>query len=167
MTWIIERVIILSFWLFWAPSLHAEHHEVSVAVRLKPMGEFSVTAPAISGKLKKNGERFEAKELGVPLEALRTGISLRDEHLRKRLGWPEEKVVLVREVVVEKEKGVATITINKITSPIHFKIIDRSEKVLKVTFPLRLVDFAIKDVRYLNVGVEDEVMVEATVPYES
>lgn len=164
MRWI-EVAIVLSSLAF-TPALLADHH-IKVDVQLNPLGEFSVTAPTIAGQLTKKGDRFEARELTVAIASLQTGIPLRDEHLRKRLGWPEQKAVVVRDVVLEKDKGVATITINKKTAPVTFKVTERLQEKVKVSFGIRLADFDIKNVRYLNVGVEDEVLVEATISYES
>lgn len=152
---------------FFSLDLYAQETAlVSAAITLTPAGEFTATSPKVMGKLTTDGARLVAKEIAVPIDSLTTGIDLRDEHLRKRLGWPDVKTVVVRDVAIARDEGKGVLVLNKVTKPISFKVTNRDKDALTVTFPLSLNDFDIKNIRYLNVGVQDEVVVTATVPHE-
>ena len=58
-----------------------------INVELFPVGSFDIKSTTFKGgKLKKKGNKFMVKNIYVPVPTMETGIKLRDEHMRKRLG---------------------------------------------------------------------------------
>lgn len=138
---------------------------VSVVVPLSPAGEFTLKSDKIVGKLKKKGSSYSASVLKTPISSLKTGIKLRDKHTHERLGAPKEKFVTVKNIKIKDGKGTAHITVNKVSKPLSFEA-EEDGNHIKVKFTLKPSDFNLKDIRYMNVGVEDEVEAEISVPYE-
>lgn len=152
------------FFVLQAPGV-ALAQSIAIVVPLSPAGEFTLKSEKIVGKLKKKGSSFSAASLQTPIASLKTGIKLRDKHTREKLGAPKEKFITVKNVKIKDGKGHAQITINKVTKPLSFEAEEDGSNV-KVKFTLKPSDFSLKDISYMNVGVEDEVEAEITVPYE-
>lgn len=144
---------------------YAMAQSISVTVPLSPAGEFTLKSKKIVGKLKKKGSSYSAAALKTPISSLKTGIKLRDKHTQERLGAPKEKFVTVKDIKIKDGKGTAHIVVNKVSKPLSFEAEEEGDQV-KVKFTLKPSDFNLKDIRYMNVGVEDEVEAEILVPYE-
>lgn len=138
-----------------------EKRGVTVFVELSPAGSFEVTGNRFrGGKLAKSGGGFAVTSLSVKSKDLKTGLDLRDEHMRKRLG---------EEVIIHQAKGLGgsgkgMIEINKVKKEFNFSYKPATDKLLEVTFQLKLTDFNITDVNYMGVGVKDNVKIKALVP---
>ncbi len=158
-------VRLLAVFFFLQVSSVALAQAISVVVPLSPAGEFTMKSDKIVGKLKKKGSSYSAASLQTPISSIKTGIKLRDKHTRDRLGAPKEKFITVKNVKIKDGKGTAQITVNKVTKPLSFEAEEDGSNV-KVKFTLKPSDFSLKDIRYMNVGVEDEVEAEILVPYE-
>lgn len=149
-----------------SPSLFAAAPNVVVKVSLFPAGSFEAKSDKIEGKGHKVGETYTATEVKVPIASLDSGLDLRNEHMRKRLNPHGETHILVKNIKATKESGTATIVIAGVAKEVSFKAKDNSDGTATATFELNLPDFAIKDVNYKGVGVEDTVAVEATIAYD-
>jgi polyisoprenoid-binding protein YceI len=58
--------------------------EIKAIIRLSPTGSFEATTDQLQGEILTQEGKVLARELKVPLETLKTGISLRDEHMRDK-----------------------------------------------------------------------------------
>jgi hypothetical protein len=139
---------------------------ILVKVALFPVGSFDMTSPMITGKGIKKGDTYTAAELKVPLSSLKTGISLRDEHMREKLLEKQYPDILVTDIAASNGKGTANISIKGVKKPIEFTYKDAGDGTAEATFPLNLPDFKIEGISFKGVGVEDKVEVIAKIDYE-
>jgi len=139
---------------------------VVVKVSLFPVGSFDMESDQINGKGVKNGNTYSAKELKVPLASLKTGISLRDEHLREKLLEKEHPYISVTDITASDGKGVGTINVKGTSKQIKFTYKDAGDGTAEAKFPLNLPDFKIEGISFKGVGVEDEVQVIAKITYD-
>ena len=155
------------------PTSLASEKGISVDVSLYPVGSFIVKSGVIEGHLIQidNKDSFTGTELKVPVSSLKSGISLRDEHMLERMRHKNYPYVLVTDIKAENGKGRANVSIGGISSPVDFsyKKLSGTQKqaYLEVSFPLDLTTYKIEDINYKGIGVEDEVSVKATVPFTS
>lgn len=133
---------------------------VVVDVSLTPAGSFQAKSKKVKGKVVKSGGKLIAKKLKVSVKSLKTGIDMRDEHLYKRLSGKKIEIV---KATGQGGKGSGVIMINKIEKPFKFTYEENGGQVV-AKFNLSLKEFQIKDLKYMGVGVADEVSITATVP---
>jgi polyisoprenoid-binding protein YceI len=156
----------LLFALFFvAATAHAEA-PIKVKVTVFPMGSFQITGDKVEGMGAKKGAEYSAKELKVPVDSLKTQMSLRDTHMKKKLESDKYKYITVSNVKAKDGKGTADINIHNVTKPVSFTYKDDGPGKATATFKLHLKDFNLTDINYKGAGVEDEVEVAATVPYK-
>lgn len=133
---------------------------VVVDVTLTPAGSFQAKSKKVKGKVVKSGSKLMAKKLKVSVKSLKTGIDMRDKHLYKRISGKKIEIV---EATGQAGKGSGIIKINKIEKPFKFTYKESGKNII-AKFPLSLKQFKIKDLKYMGVGVADEVTITATVP---
>lgn len=144
---------------------------ISVDVSLYPVGSFTVTSSVLEGHLTQLGDKnsFTGTELKVPVTSLKSGITLRDEHMRERMRHKNNPYVLVKDIKAKNGKGRANVSIGGILAPVDFtyKKLSGSQmkSYLEVSFPLDLTTYKIEDINYKGIGVEDEVSIKAIVPF--
>lgn len=140
--------------------------QVQISVELSPAGSFQAVNKKIKGKVKKKDGKFYAKELKVPIKFFKTDIELRDKHLKEYLGFPKHKYVTLKKAVGKGGQGKGELTIKGITKPLTFKYKQnkKKKKYLDVEFTLSLKKFGLPKKQYMGIGVEDKVVVKATVP---
>ena len=144
------------------PSL-SEAQQAVVDISLRPAGSFNVKSTQVSGFAQKKGDGFEAKNIVVGLKSVTTGIALRDEHTRKHLDvqkFPEATLISAQG---KDGKGDGLIKIRGIEKKIAGTYVIKGQR-LEAQFPLVLSDFNITGIKYMGVGVSDEVTVHITVP---
>lgn len=137
---------------------------IDVTVNLSPVGSFHVESSKIKGKVikDKNGV-FRAKKIYIKIKSLKTGIDLRDDHMKKRLSAKKHPKILVTGVKAKGGKGKAKISIKGIKKPFKFTY-DVDGKLMKTKFQLNLKKFKIKDLKYAGVGAKDIVQIKANIP---
>ena len=136
---------------------------VDVTVNLSPAGSFHVKSSKIRGKLLKKGNLYLGKKLSVRVNDLKTGIDLRDDHMKKRLDPKKHPSIIVTNVKAKGGKGVGKITIKGITKPFRF-VYKLSGKIMESRFKLDLDQFKVKDLNYMGVGAKNIVNVSANIP---
>ncbi|MEK7354983.1 MAG: YceI family protein [Bdellovibrionota bacterium] len=139
--------------------------EAKVAMKLSPAGSFSATTKTINGTAKKNKDgSVEASKIEIPLDALDTGIALRNEHMKtKHLETAKFPNAIVTDAKGKDGKGTATLEVHGVKKPITGTYaIDGNELV--VNFPINVADFNVGKIRYMGVGVKEEATVEARIP---
>ncbi|MBY0518756.1 MAG: hypothetical protein K2P81_17730 [Bacteriovoracaceae bacterium] len=135
---------------------------VKVQVTLSPAGSFTAHSEKVRGFAEKSGSKYVAKELTVEVGTLKTDLDLRDEHFQKRLGGPKSKI-LIQNAVGENGKGVATMVANGKSNPISFVYKAEGSQIV-ARFNAKPSDFGITDVKYMGIGVEDKITIDATIP---
>ncbi len=140
--------------------------QVTVDVTLSPAGSFAAETASVTGSAYMKGDSVVAENVEVNATTLKTGISLRDDHLKKRLMTEKfPKIKLVKAVGKGgKGKGIIEIMGKKKNVAGTYEV---EGNVLKAQFKMSLQELNIKDVRYMGVGVKDEVTVNVSLPISS
>ncbi len=139
---------------------------ISIAVSMTPMGSFTIVAAKVSGKGSRKGAFFSATEISVAVADLDSQIPLRTTHLKEKLEEKTFPTVSATQISAQQGKGTAKITIRGISKDLSFSYTDLGKNLAQASFTLKLSDFGISGIKYLGIGVDDEVLVTATVPYE-
>ena len=154
-------LILLSTNLYGEPSKKLEVH-----VDLWPAGDFIATSTRIRGKVFKEGTKYTAKNIRIPVVSIDTGIDLRNTHLQQRLKAdkvPKTNITLI-EATGENGKGTATFKVNELLQTVSFTFKELSPKFIEATFKINFTKFKIPSLKYMGVGVQDEALVIVIVP---
>jgi polyisoprenoid-binding protein YceI len=153
--------LIFLFVLFFAGSVFAQSLEIDV--RLSPAGSFKAETKKVKGAAKVNGSSASASDILVDLRSLSTGISLRDKHLKERLGVDKHPIAKLIKAQGQGGKGSATIQIKGMSKDVSGTYEVKGSN-LHAQFKMNMSDLGINDVRYMGVGAKDEVTVTVVVP---
>lgn len=140
-------------------------HELTVKMKLFPASSFEAKSNKLKGEVKKekDKDKYTADNLWIKVEDLKTEIALRDEHFHKHLNFEKYPKITLTKVVAEKGKGTGTLTVNEIPKPISFTYKMTEAKKLEANFKVKASDFKLKEAKYMEIGVEDEVEVTALI----
>jgi len=145
--------------------------EVKLSVLGASAGSFVITTKKIKGKiyLSKNG-KLSAKKVRIPVKYLKSGIDLRDNHLRKMLGYDKDKnkKAMINLIKVKGANGKGSATFKVLGKnqkvPITYKKIN--DKFASANFKLLLDKFGLTGIKYMGVGAENEVNITIVMPYK-
>lgn len=134
-----------------------------VDVVLNPMGDFKGKTSDVKGQAIVNGDEVSAENIVVNLKSLKTGVELRDKHTQKHLQTDKFPDAILVSAKGKGGKGTGKIKIKGIEKDIAgvYKV---TGKTLMAKFKLKLTDFAIEDINYMGVGVEDDVVITIALP---
>ena len=137
--------------------------QLQIDVALSPAGSFKAQTQKVEGSAYRTVDGIEAKDVSIDLKSITTGMSLRDKHTKEHLlvsKYPEAKLI---KAIGKNGKGTATIAIRGKTQDVSgtYKIVGDT---VKAEFPMKLSDLDITGVRYMAVGVKDQVMVHIELP---
>ncbi len=136
---------------------------VEIDIKLSPAGSFKAKTTKIKGLAKQSDGAVVSNQVIIDLRTLKTGIELRDNHLKKRLLVDKHPIAKLLSAKGKNGKGEAMISImgkeHKISGTYKTK-----GKFLVSEFKMSLSTLGIDDVNYMGVGVKDEVLVKVTVP---
>jgi hypothetical protein len=142
------------------------HAQVEVDVKLSPAGSFKAQTSDVSGFAYKTKDGIAAENVLIDLRNISTGIALRDKHTKEHLlveKFPKAKLV---KAVGKDGKGTARISIKGVEKEYAGTYKVEGDKVI-ATFPVHLPDLKIEGVRYMGVGVKDEVNVKIELPLKA
>lgn len=134
--------------------------QVEVKLRLSPTGQFEAKTNLIKGKVLVTNGQVTAQSIRVPLASLKTGIKLRDDHMKKKYLEIEKHPEAILHMGEGKSgQGQGELEIRGIKRPIKgiYKV---KEGFVEAEFPIRLSDYKISGIRYMGVGVKDEALVK-------
>ncbi len=143
-------------------SLTTYARSLKVKVTLSPAGDFVAKTEKVRGFVEKNGSKYTASELYVEVGNLKTDIDLRDKHFQERLGGPKAKITL-KNAVGENGKGSGILSVNGKSQSVNFEFKEEQGKVV-ARFAAKPSTFGISGVKYMGVGVEDKVIIDAVIP---
>lgn len=145
------------------PSADAQSLEVDVS--LSPAGSFVAKTNEVKGVALLKGNAVAAKDVEVNLKDLKTGIGLRDSHTQKHLETDKYPKALLIKGIGKNGKGKAKIKFRGKESIVQgtYKI-SNDKKNLEASFPLSLSKYGITGIRYMGVGVKDQVMIRIQLP---
>ena len=134
--------------------------EVTTFVKLSPSGSFEAKTDHVTGRIVSKAGKLQAKKLLVPVDSLKTGIGLRDEHLKKYLKMKEHPYITLTDL--EGENGIAKATIS--IAGISNKLLDIDYSVkgkeMNAKFMIDVLKFKLDKVKYFNIGVDNIVTVK-------
>lgn len=139
---------------------------IEVAVTMNPAGSFKVTTNAVKGSAIKTPTGFIAKDIIVNLKTIETGVSLRDKHAKEKLNvekYPQAKLLKAQG---KNGKGLAIIALKgkKLKVKGTYKIKGQN---LTCKFKMKLSELDVTNIRYMGIGVQDEVEVTVNVPVKA
>lgn len=138
-------------------------HEVTVKVSLSPAGSFEAKSAKVKGEVKKEGNKFTAENLWVKIEELKTGIALRDEHFHKHLNFEKFPKISLTQVSASEGKGSGILSLNDVKKPVSFTYKNVSPTKIEATFKVKASELKLKEAKYMEIGVDDEVEVVANI----
>lgn len=145
-------------------SMSAMAQQIAADVELFPAGDFTAKSGSLTGYMvKKDGKLLLGTPLKVKVSSFKTGLSLRDDHMKKYMKAAKHPEIVVAKAAGKNGEGVAELKFAGKKKKVKFKYSESGKKV-KISFPLELSKFGIDDISYQGVGVEDEVAVKAVVP---
>lgn len=137
--------------------------QATVDVSLRPAGSFKAKTSDVKGAAVQKGAAFEAQNISVDLKNLKTGIDLRDEHTKKHLKVDQFPEAVLVSAKGQNGSGEGVIKIKGIEKKISGTYKVEGTKLI-AEFPLTLSDFEITGIKYMGVGVDDEVKLVVEVP---
>lgn len=156
------KIFISALLVLWSLNSSAET-EATVKVVLTPAGSFVAKSNAVTGFAEKSGDTVSAKNITVDLQSLKTGISLRDEHTLKHLDAAKYPQAILVSATGKAGKGEGVLKIKNIEKKVSGTYeIQGSELIAE--FPVKLSEYEITGIRYMSVGVKDEVVLHVAVP---
>lgn len=140
--------------------------KVSIFVSLSPAGSFTAVSEKPKGNLFKSGDSFTADKISVTIESFKTGIELRDEHFWKHLNSTKNDKAVLTNLKAANGKATADLEVNGVKKPVSIAYKVAGEEVV-ATFNVKASQFSLAKAEYLGVGVEDNVKIEAVIPYRT
>lgn len=150
--------------LIFSLSVFAETASMQAKVVLRPAGSFVAETDKVKGEAVKTPDGgVSAENIVIDLRTLHTGVGLRDKHLKDKIQvekYPETKLV---KATGKNGKGIAEIEFMGMKKKVEgtYKIEGKS---LNAEFPINLPDFNITGIKYMGIGVKDEVVIAVKVP---
>lgn len=151
------KLILISLSLF---SYITAYANIVAEVAISPAGSFSVSSGAIKGQLTHSDNGFTAKKLSIKVKSLKTGMELRDKHLKEKLKSNVHPSVSLYKIVAKNGKGSGELKIKNIKKKISFTYKKVGSKVV-AKFSVNLADYKIDGINYMGVGVKDIVEITA------
>jgi hypothetical protein len=144
-------------------SLSVFAQEAIFDVSLTPAGSFKGKTSEVIGAAIRKGAMVEARNIIVHLKNIQTGIHVRDEHTQRHLETNKFPDAVLVSAQGQNGQGTGVIKIHGIQKNIAgtYKIVGNH---LLAQFPLKLSDFNITGIRYMGVGVEDQIRLQVSVP---
>lgn len=137
-------------------------NELVVKVSLSPAGSFEAKTAKLKGDVKVVGEKITAEQLWVKTEELKTGVDLRDEHFHKHLNYEKFPKITLSKMEAQNGTGKGTLSVNDVKQDVTFKYKKINPKKLEAEFELIPSKFNLKKAEYMGIGVEDKVVIVAT-----
>lgn len=162
----IRKHIVIAAALFVFTSVARSNPEVTLKFKMAPMGNFIATTSQVNGTAKMIGAKVLAEGIRIPINSLDAGMSLRSKHMKEKYlemeKFPEAKLIKAEG---ENGKGTGVIEIHGVQKPIQGEYkIENNELV--ADFTVKISDYGIAKVKYLSVGVNDEVKINIRVPLQ-
>lgn len=137
-------------------------NDLTVKMTLSPAGSFEAKTQKLRGEVTKTGDTYKSDSLWVKTADLKTGIDLRDDHFHKHLNAEKSPKITLSEVVAQNGSGSGMLNVNGVANKISFTYKSVSEKLLVAVFKVKASAFKLKEAKYLEIGVDDDVEVVAS-----
>lgn len=160
-----KKILLLSL-LTLSFKVFANENKIQAFATLSPAGSFEITSTQVRSTITKTNGQFRASKIVVPIASLKTGMKLRDSHLKEHLN-PSNKhsrITLSDIKSVSPDKGTGQLEVNGVKVPIQFTYKDKKGYV-EAEFEVKASSFKLKKAAYMGVGVNDVVKVKAQLRY--
>jgi len=140
--------------------------QVQFTVKLSPAGSFDASSAKVVGFATKEGDTFKAQNVVVDLNDMKTGIELRDDHMKKK--YLEVEKFPTATLKSASGKGgdfQGELEVHGVTKPVTGKYEVTGDSV-KAKFTVKMSDFNIAKAKYMGVGAKDEIAIESTIPIQ-
>lgn len=166
MNTILNSAVSFLFFMSASVALAAATGDIKLNVTLKPAGSFIAESRQvrIQGTAVRRGALVTASNIVLPVNTLKTGIALRDEHMTRRYMECDKYPTAVLTHATGKDgKFTGELMVHNVRRPISgtYQI---NGNTFVGHFKVRSSDFGIAKARYMGVGVADEVGVDITLP---
>ncbi len=137
--------------------------EATFDVHLVPAGDFTGKTSDVNGFATVVGNKVKAENIQVSLKNLKTGVELRDKHTRKHLEVDKYSDAILVKGEGENGVGFGLLKIKGIEKKVTgtYKMVGTE---LAAQFKIKLSDFKITGIKYMGIGVDDEVTLNVKVP---
>jgi polyisoprenoid-binding protein YceI len=133
-------------------------------VSLTPAGDFVAKCDDVSGFATMKGDSVSAENIVVKMASLKTGISLRDKHARdKFLEVGKYPTFTLLKAVGKGGKGTGRVSYRGVEKDVAGTYSIKGN-FLEAMFPIKLSEFNVKGIKYMGVGVDDDVKIHVSVP---
>lgn len=146
-------------------SAHAAEQAVKILVQLTPAGNFVSGTNTINGFAHREADgSIKAEHVVIPLTTLTSGIQVRDDHMKNKYlevqKYPNAEIV---SATGKDGKGSGQLKVKDMVKPVSgtYKIEGNN---VHVVFPVKISDYKFEHIRYMGVGVKDEVQIDALIP---
>ncbi len=134
--------------------------------RLSPAGSFKATNDEVTGQVTKVGDVVKADKVEVNMKAFKSGMDMRDQHIRDHLKaeqFPTGSLVLAEG---KDGEGKAKVKLLGVEQEVKgtYKI---SGDTLTAEFKIVVSKLGITGVKYLGVGLKDEIEVKMELPIKT
>jgi polyisoprenoid-binding protein YceI len=158
------KILALSFAILFYSLTSLAGGEATADVSLTPAGSFTAKCDTVKGEAVLKGNTVTADKIVVDLRNLKTGISLRDKHSRdKYLEVDKYPEAILTDGKGKDGKGTGKLKIRGIEKAVSGSYTIKGD-TLFAEFPIKLSDYDIKKIKYMGVGVDDEVTIKINVP---
>ncbi len=145
--------------LFFSISAYAAG-EATADVSLSPAGSFTANSESVKGEAVLKGDSVSADKIVVDLRNLKTGIVMRDKHARnKYLETEKYPEAILTDAKGKGGRGTGKLKVRGIEKVVSGTYTIKGETLL-AEFPIKLSDFDIKKIKYMGVGVDDDVTIK-------
>ncbi|MGE0762223.1 MAG: YceI family protein [Bdellovibrionales bacterium] len=158
-----RRFYVLGLCTFLVSGSSLAETTAAVDVVLNPAGSFRAETKKVTGYAYKTKDGVAAENIKVDLRTLTTGVSLRDQHTKKRLHTDKHPFAKLVKATGKGGIGKGIVEIKGMRREVTgtYKIVG---KELQAEFPLTLTELQITDANYMGVGVDDKMVLKVNVP---
>lgn len=139
---------------------------VSLFVKLSPAGSFEAITREINGRVIYKGGKLKSKRILVAVDSLKTGIDLRDEHLKKYLRHIKNPYIYMHDLKGENNRGTGMLEVCGVKKKIIF-IYKVKGKSLEADFSIDTKSFNLSKIKYFNIGVNEIVKIKVIIPIKN
>ena len=136
---------------------------IQISVKLTPAGSFVAKSDRLKGDLIRTGAEITSQKMSVSIDSFKTGMSLRDEHFYKHLGYESQPKALLSAIKASGGKGTGSLELNGVKKEIQFAY-EEKDSMMVAKFDVNAADFKMPHAKYLGVEVNDIVSIEVRVP---
>ena len=159
------KTVMMMILLFNSLSAFAED-KITLYVTMTPAGSFQPVSKKPKGNLIKENGSFTADKISVSIESFKTGIDLRDEHFWKHLSASKYPKAILSQLKAQDGKGTANLEVNGVKKPVSIVYAEKGSEIV-AKFKINASDFSLPKAEYLGVGVDNTVVVEATLSFKA